>query len=114
MTSYWIFGSRAAAQGLAFALALQLAGLPAAGQSLPTALNVITVQGDGSAGRVHQRATADPIIRVLDEREAPIAGAAVVFTLPTEGATGTFANGSRTSTTMTDSHGAATAQGLRF
>jgi hypothetical protein len=114
MTSYWIFGSRAAAQALAFALALQLSDSPAAGQSLPTILTAVVIQGEGSAGRVRQRAAQDPVIRVLDEKEAPVVGAAVVFTLPTEGASGTFGNGSKTLTIMTDSNGSATAQGLHF
>jgi hypothetical protein len=38
----------------------------------------------------------------------------VVFTLPTEGATGEFGNGSKTLTVLTDSEGVAVAQGLRF
>lgn len=121
MTFQWIFRSKAAAQAVAILLALQLTGSHAAGQSIPTAgpriptaLNIIVVQGEGAAGQVMQRAAQDPSIRVVDEREEPVTGAAVVFILPTEGATGTFGNGAKTLTVLTDAQGVATAQGLRF
>ncbi len=114
MNSHWIFGPRAAAQALAFTLALQMAGSPAAGQSLPTSLKIVVVQGEGIAGRVRQRAAQNPAVRIVDENEKPISGAAVVFTLPTEGATGVFAGGAKTFTIVTDAEGVAVAQGLRF
>jgi hypothetical protein len=85
-----------------------------AGQTLPTALNVEVIQGEGSTNRVNSRAAQDPAVRVSDENNQPLSAAAVVFTLPTEGATGSFSNGSKTLTVMTDSQGVATAQGLRL
>jgi len=42
-----------------------------------------------------------------------VAGAIVVFTLPSNGAGGTFANGSRTLTMVSDSQGRAVARGFR-
>lgn len=114
MKFYPIFHSCVPAQALAFALALQLTASSLAAQTLPTALNIVVVQGDGATGRVRHRVAQAPVIRVLDEHEKPIAGAAVVFTLPTEGATGVFGNGDRTLTIMTDERGAAAALGLRF
>ena len=104
-------GSNLLARGLAFLLVLQL---PLDAQTLPTALQIVTVQGEGAAGRVQQKATQEPAVRVLDENEKPVSGAAVVFTLPTEGATGAFGNGSKTLTLVTDASGVASAQGLRF
>ena len=95
-------------------LVLQLAGAPIDAQTIPTALHLVTVRGEGAAGRVRQRAGEEPTVRVVDENEKPVSGAAVAFTLPTEGATGSFGNGSKTLTLITDSSGVASAQGLRF
>jgi hypothetical protein len=50
---------------------------------------------------------------VEDENHKPVAGAAVVFLLPDQGASGVFGNGSRTLTTITDSQGRAVARGFR-
>jgi hypothetical protein len=82
-------------------------------QAMPNELNIIVVQGEGAINSVRQRVAKEPIIRVEDENHKPIAGVAVVFTLPTEGATGQFANGGKTLTMMTDSQGQAVAQGLK-
>ena len=49
-----------------------------------------------------------------DENHKPVAGAAVVFTLPNQGATGVFSNGSHTLTLTTDSQGRAVARGIRL
>jgi len=102
------------AKTLAFALVLQLSCIPVPGQTLPTELRILAVAGEGASGPVRQRPAQLPVIRVIDEKESPIAGAAVVFTLPTEGATGEFPNGSKTMMVLTDAHGMASAQGLRF
>lgn len=93
---------------------LLVAQRPMDAQTLPTSLQIITVKGEGVAGRVQQRAMQEPVVRVVDENDKPIAGAAVVFTLPTEGATGAFGNSSKTLTLVTDASGVASAQGLRF
>jgi hypothetical protein len=50
---------------------------------------------------------------VEDENHKPIAGAIVVFTLPSNGAGGAFANGARTLAIVSDSKGQAVAHGLR-
>jgi hypothetical protein len=96
---------------LAAALLLLVGRLP--GQQplpLPTALNIVVLEGEGSINDLHQRTARETIVRVEDENHKPLAGAAVVFTLPTEGATGEFANGSKTLTVITDSQGLAKAQ----
>jgi hypothetical protein len=83
-------------------------------QTMPTELNIVVLEGEGATNNVRQRVARDPVVRVEDENHKPIAGAAVVFTLPTEGATGEFANGAKSLTIMTDSQGRATAQSLRL
>lgn len=82
--------------------------------TVPTSLNIVVLQGEGAITRVQQRVTPEPRIRVQDESQKPVAGAAVVFTLPTEGATGEFANGSKTLIVTTDKSGEAVARGLRM
>ena len=54
----------------------------------------------------------EPIVEVEDENHKPVAGAAVVFFLPTSGPSGTFANGSQTLTVTTDATGRASATGI--
>jgi len=98
---------------LAFALILPAELLPGQTQPMPTELNLVVVEGEGSIINVRQRVSRDPVVRVEDENHKPIVGAVVVFTLPTEGATGEFGNGSKTLTVMSDSQGLAKAQGLK-
>ncbi len=107
-------GTKLWVNGLACAFILQNLVTPGYAQTVPTALNIDVVEGEGARARVRQRAGRDPAIRVQDESQKPVAGAAVVFTLPTEGATGVFGNGARTLTVLTDASGTASAQGLRF
>jgi hypothetical protein len=114
MHAYLKCGSRLLARGIAFLLVIQLAAAPINAQTLPTALHLVTVRGEGATGRVQQRASQEPAVCVVDENEKPVSGVAVAFTLPTEGATGSFGNGSKTLTLITDSSGLASAQGLRF
>jgi hypothetical protein len=83
-------------------------------QSFPTELNLVIVEGEGATNNVRQRVARDPVVRVEDENHKPVVGAAVVFTLPTEGATGDFGNGSKTLTVLTDRSGLAAAQGLKM
>src|SRR5580698_9421322 len=77
------------------------------------ALNIVIVEGEGTLNNVKQRVNREPIVQVEDENHKPIAGAAVVFFLPTSGPSGTFANGSQTMTVTTDDLGRAAAKGIR-
>jgi len=76
-------------------------------------LNIVVVEGEGAINNIRQRTAREPIVQVEDENHKPIAGAAVVFTLPSSGAGGTFAGGATTLTTTTDNAGRAVARGLR-
>src|SRR5271165_6579484 len=75
-------------------------------------LIINVVEGEGALNNVKQRVNREPIVQVEDENHKPIAGAAVVFFLPTTGPGGTFANGSQTLTVTTDSLGRAAAKGI--
>ncbi len=71
------------------------------------------VEGEGALNNIKQRVNREPIVQVEDENHKPIAGAAVVFFLPTSGPGGAFANGSQTLTVTTDNLGRAAATGIR-
>jgi hypothetical protein len=95
---------------LAVFLAALLAGPAAFAQQ---ALNLVVVEGEGAINNIRQRTARDPIVRVEDENHKPIAGAAVVFLLPSQGASGTFAGGVQTLTVMTNNQGLAVGRGLK-
>src|SRR5689334_10715340 len=101
-------------KSLAILLSILIAFPALQAQSLPTELNIVVVEGEGATNNVRQRVARDPLVRVEDENHKPVAGAAVVFTLPTEGATGEFANGAKSVTVVTDRSGMAAAQGLKL
>jgi hypothetical protein len=79
-----------------------------------TALNIVVVEGEGIVNNIRQHTGRDPVVRIEDENQKPLTGAAVVFTLPTEGATGEFGNGARTLTTVTSKDGIARGHGLKL
>ena len=110
MTTYLEYWTKSLALGLSFLITLPNAHA----QTMPTELNIVVLEGEGATNNVRQRVARDPVVRVEDENHKPIVGAAVVFTLPTEGATGEFANGAKSLTIMTDSQGQATAQSLKM
>lgn len=99
-------------------IAVLLAGmlvlpLPPLAQDAPAKLNLVVVEGDGAINNIRQRTAREPIVQVEDENHKPVAGVAVVFSLPSQGAGGTFANGAHSLTVMTDSQGRAVAHGLK-
>lgn len=89
---------------------IALTAIPLQGQQM---LNLIVVEGEGAINNIRQRTARETIVQVEDENHKPVAGAVVVFTLPSQGAGGTFANGAQTLTVTTDAQGRAVAQGLR-
>jgi hypothetical protein len=76
-------------------------------------LNLVVVEGEGAINNIRQRTAREPVVQVQDENHKPVAGAVVVFTLPSRGPGALFANGSRTLTVVTDNQGQAVARGLR-
>lgn len=86
--------------------------LPAQEAQTPKKLNIVIVEGEGAINNIRQRTAREPIVQVEDENRKPIAGAAVTFLLPQQGASGTFGNGSRMLVVMTDSKGQAVMRGM--
>jgi hypothetical protein len=85
--------------------------VPAGGQA--PALNLVVVEGEGQINNIKQRTARDPVVQVEDQNHKPVAGAVVVFSLPSNGASGTFANGGQTVTVSTNEQGQAVARGFR-
>jgi hypothetical protein len=100
---------------LAFLLAVPDAVRSARAETpAPATLNIVIVEGDGAINNVKQRTAREPVVQVEDENRRPIAGAAVLFTLPDGGPSGMFANGAKTLRVVTDANGRAVAKGLRL
>ena len=75
-------------------------------------LKVVVVRGSNAAHVISQ--PAKPIaVRVTDRNDRPISGATVVFTAPSSGPGGDFANGTNPVIVFTDSQGLATAPQYR-
>ena len=91
--------------------------VPSPAQESPTAapgkIHIVIVEGEGAINNVRQRVAREPIVQVEDENRKPVAGAAVTFLLPNQGAGASFANGARSLTITTDSQGRAVARGLK-
>ena len=84
------------------------------GQDALHRLNIVIVEGDGAINNIKQRTTREPIVEVQDENHRPVAGAAVVFALPTGGPGATFAGGLQNATFITDQSGRAVARGMKL
>jgi hypothetical protein len=76
-------------------------------------LNIIITDGQGAINNVRLRTVRNLAIRVEDEKQQPVAGATVTFTLPSVGASGSFPKGDKTLIVQTDASGAAIARGLK-
>lgn len=79
----------------------------------PGRIQIVIVEGEGAINNVRQRVAREPIVQVEDENRRPVAGAAVTFLLPNQGASASFANGAQSLTITTDAQGRAVARGLR-
>ncbi len=92
---------------------LNMLGAPAWTQQPPSGLRIVIVEGDGAINNIRQRTNREPIVQVEDENHKPVAGAVVLFFLPDQGPSGTFANGSKMLMTVTDAQGQARSSGIR-
>jgi hypothetical protein len=98
---------------LSLLLALPPQTARAAQAEPPTELNIVIVEGEGAVNNLRQRVVREPIVRVEDQNHKPVAGAAVSFLLPGNGAGGTFADGAKLLTVTTDANGQAVARGFK-
>lgn len=77
----------------------------------PGRLKVNIIAGQGAVNNIVVGVGAQPIVEVLDEKDAPVAGADVTFEAPGSGASGTFF-GKATQTVKTDAKGRALVTGF--
>src|SRR5262245_3648069 len=95
---------------------LVLQSLPSAARaqavSVPT-LKILILDGEGAVNSIKLGTAREPIVQVEDENDRPVAGAMVVFTLPDRGASGIFADGTKSLIVHTDTKGQAVARGLK-
>jgi hypothetical protein len=76
-------------------------------------VTITVVEGEAAMNNVRLRAPHQIAVRVTGDDSHPVAGAAVTFTAPAQGASGRFFNGEPSLTTVTDATGIAVAKGFR-
>lgn len=76
-------------------------------------MNIIAIEGEGAINHVRKREPRNIVVQVRDGNRNPIANATVTFTLPAQGPSGEFFNGSRILTGTTDEQGRVTARAFR-
>jgi hypothetical protein len=77
-------------------------------------LQIKVLEGEGAAHPAGARVSRPVTVQVTDEAGQPVAGAAVSFQLPPEGASGLFSNGLRTDLVITDAAGRATIHSIQL
>ncbi len=75
-------------------------------------LTITVLEGENGVNIIKRKTAVKPVVEVRDRNKLPVAGAAVTFTLPGMGAGGTFANGAKVLTVITDSSGRAAVTSL--
>jgi hypothetical protein len=100
---------------VAFLLGLPQGIVPAAGQAqpAPAKLNILIIEGESAINNVQQPTAREPIVQVEDGDHRPVAGAAVLFTLPDTGPSGVFEGGGRSIVVKADRAGRAVAKGFK-
>lgn len=76
-------------------------------------IHLVVIEGEGAINNIKQRAAREAVVEVQDDNHKPVAGAIVTFTLPGNGPSATFANGSNFLTVTTGADGRAAASNLR-
>jgi hypothetical protein len=82
---------------------------PSAGasQDRPAALMIKVLEGEDGVNIIKTKSAVKPVVQVTDRNNLPVAGASVVFLLPSSGPSAAFANGARTLTVVTNQAGRA-------
>jgi hypothetical protein len=76
-------------------------------------MNVVVVEGEAAIHNLREKKVSEVVVLVRDGNRNPIPKASVTFTLPAEGPSGTFSNGTTTVNTTTNNDGYAFARGIR-
>jgi hypothetical protein len=86
--------------------------LPIFGQQAPGALTIVLLKGEGGRNSIKTRSNEPIQLEVRDAQGKPLAGAQVIFQLPSFGASGSFPGGQLTGRTVTGPSGQATMSGF--
>lgn len=81
-------------------------------QTAPARLRIDVLEGEGAINNISEHRAREPVVRVLDDKGAPVKGASVTFLLPGTGPSGEFGGGVRVLTAFTDEKGEAVGRGL--
>jgi len=103
--------SRMVAAALAATLASQ-GWAQQAGGSAASGLKIVVVEGEGAINNISEGRARDPVVRVTNDDNRPVVGAAVTFLLPELGAGAAFPTGSSVTLT-TGEDGLAAARGMK-
>lgn len=76
-------------------------------------LKIVVIDGEDGINIIKKQTAVQPVVEVRDRNDQPVAGAAVVFTTPGMGPSGTFINGAHTFSVVTDSAGRAAVTGMK-
>ncbi len=76
-------------------------------------MQIVVIEGQDGVNIIKKKTFVTPVVEVRDGKDTPLAGAAVVFTAPSDGPSVTFSNGLRSITILTDPTGRATIDGLK-
>jgi hypothetical protein len=80
---------------------------------LAPALKIAVAKGEGVSNNIKKGTAVEPLVVVADEKDRPVSGVMVIFTLPESGPSGVFANGSKSVIVYSDAEGRAIGRGLR-
>lgn len=99
---------------LSTVLVLPLSGIaqqPVAANPAQTGsgLKVVVIEGEGAVNRIKTRTATNPVVEVRDESDKPVAGAEVIFYLPSNGPGAVFYPYTNNQTVRTDAQGRAAA-----
>lgn len=88
-------------------------GTPMQEGSVGIGLHILVIEGEDGVNIVKKKTAVKPVVEVRDRNNLPVAGVAVTFTSPSQGAGAIFANGSRSITLTTDSAGRAAVAAMK-
>ncbi|MFN0104727.1 MAG: hypothetical protein ACKV2U_21895, partial [Bryobacteraceae bacterium] len=78
----------------------------------PSRITIKIIAGQGAVNNIGMRVAAQPGVEVLDQNNAPVVDADVMFQAPADGPGGSFFGGMRTYSVKTDAKGQAMATGF--
>jgi len=98
----------------AFLISALVFAVPCVATAQIASLQIRVLEGESAAHPAGAHISRPLTVQVTDDMGQPVAGAAVSFQLPPEGASGLFSNGLRTDLVITDGDGRASIQSIQL